>query len=153
DLLDLHAALRGRHDHHAPRRAVERHPQIQLAGDVQPLLDEQALDFLPLGAGLRRDELHAEDLAHRIARGVLSPGDFDTAALAAAAGVDLRLDHDHGAIEPADGGVGLLDGHRGDARGHGHAVLPQDVFALVFVNFHSLSASTSSFTALAEWSS
>ena len=62
--------------------------------DREALLDEQALDLLALGAGLRRDELHAEDLLDR-GLGV-GPGlrDLDAAALAAAAGVDLRLDDD-----------------------------------------------------------
>ena len=45
-----------------PVRAVEQHAEVVLVLDREALLDEQALDLLALGAGLRRDELHAEDL-------------------------------------------------------------------------------------------
>ena len=76
-------------------------PEVQLALDLQPLLDEHALHDLPVGAGLMGDEAHADDRRAPPARassGALH--DLDAAALAAAAGVDLRLDDDRAAAEP-----------------------------------------------------
>ncbi len=66
-------------------------------------------------------------------------GDLDAAALAAAAGVDLRLHHDGlvaFAEERLGGLVGLFERGGHLALGHGHAVLPQDVFRLILVNLH-----------------
>ena len=94
DLLDLHAAFGRRHDDDAAGAAVDDHAEVELARDVDALLDEQALDHLALGPGLVRDELHAEDLLRRLARVGGALGDLHAAALAAAAGVDLRLDDD-----------------------------------------------------------
>ena len=78
-----------------PVARSSEHAEVELVLDREALLDEQALDLLALGAGLVRDELHAEDLlgasASASSRGL---GDLDAAALAAAAGVDLRLDDD-----------------------------------------------------------
>ena len=56
--------------------------------------------FWPDGSGLVGDEVHAEDLLGRRLRlaGVLD--DLDAAALAAAAGVNLRLDDNGAAAEP-----------------------------------------------------
>ena len=47
------------------RRAIEHDAEIQLALDLQPLLDQHAPDLLPFGTGLMRDERHAEHLARR----------------------------------------------------------------------------------------
>ena len=77
-----------------PDAAIDDHADVELAGDVDALLDEEALDLLALGAGLVRDELHAEDGARLALRVDEALGDLDAAALAAAAGVDLRLDDD-----------------------------------------------------------
>jgi hypothetical protein len=69
DLLDLHAALGGGHDRDAAGGAVEGHAQVELAGDVQALLDEQALDLLALGPGLVGDQRACRDLADGLACG------------------------------------------------------------------------------------
>jgi hypothetical protein len=68
DLLDVHAAFGRRHQRHAALLAIDDHGEVELALDVEPLLDEQAAHLLPLGAGLHRDELHAEDLLGELAR-------------------------------------------------------------------------------------
>ncbi len=95
DLLDLHAPLGRRHEGDAPPVAVDDRAEVELAHHVEPLLDVEPPHLLPLGARLVRDELHAEDLLGELARlGGAPLGDLDAAALAAAAGVDLRLDDD-----------------------------------------------------------
>ena len=68
--------------------------EVELARDVHALLDEQALDQLAARSGLVRDQVHAEDLLRGLARGRRALDHLDAAPLAAAAGVDLRLDDD-----------------------------------------------------------
>ena len=68
DLLDVHAALGRGHHHHPAGAAVDQHADVELAGDVHALLDQQALDLLAARAGLVRDQVHAEDLLGRLAR-------------------------------------------------------------------------------------
>ena len=98
DLLDLDAALGRRHEGDAPAVAVDDGAEVELARDVETLLDVEAAHLLPLGARLVGDELHAEDLLGELPRlGGAALGDLDAAAFAAAAGVDLRLDDDDGA--------------------------------------------------------
>ena len=95
DLLDLDAALGGRHEGDAALVAVDDHAEVQLGDHLEALLDVEAPDLLALGAGLVRDELHAEDLLGELARfGGAALRDLHAAALAATAGVDLRLDDD-----------------------------------------------------------
>ena len=140
DLFDLHAAgLRG-HEDDLAGGAVEHEAEVELAVDGRAGFDEQALDFLSLRAGLVRDELHAEDgLASAASASSMRLDDLDAAALAASAGVDLRLDDDGGvacAEERLGGRVGLFERGGHLARRDRDAVLAQDVFRLVLVNLH-----------------
>ena len=80
--------------------AIEDDAQVELALDLQALLDEHALHLLARRPGLVGDEVHAEDLLGGRARLVGPLHDLDAAALAAAAGVNLRLDDDGAAAEP-----------------------------------------------------
>ena len=70
-----------------------------------------------------------------------SSGDLrqlDAAALAAAAGVDLRLDDDDAAAEAA-GDLAGFGGVEGDfAARHRHAVPREDGFGLILVDFHGV---------------
>jgi hypothetical protein len=83
-----------------------------------------------------RLELHAQDLAGHALDVVDGLGHLDAAALAAATGVDLGLDHPHRAAELLGGFHGLLHRECGNAARHGHTKLAQDFLALVFVNLH-----------------
>jgi hypothetical protein len=58
------------------------------------------------------------------------------AALAAAAGVDLRLHHPHLAAELLRRIDGFVDAERGEAARGRQAVLAEDFLALVLVDFH-----------------
>ena len=119
DLLDVHAAFGARHQADALRHAVDDHADVELLADVGALLDQQPPHLLPAGAGLVGDELHAEDLAREIAHLVDRARELDAAALAAAAGMDLRLDDPHRAAERLRGGNGLVDAEAGMPRGVG----------------------------------
>ncbi len=88
-----------------------------------------------LRAGLVGHERHAEHLA-RDALGLVGALDqLDAAALAAAAGVDLRLDDDRAAQAFGDfAGFGRVERHL--ALGNRHAVAREDGLGLIFVDFH-----------------
>ena len=64
--------------------------------------------------------------------------ELDAAALAAAAGVDLRLDDPDRAAELLRRLDGLLHAEGRVAARHGHAELAQDFLALVLVNLHAM---------------
>ena len=96
DLFDLHAAGSRRHEDVASVGAIEHDAEIQLARDGQGLFDQQALHFLALGAGLVRDQLHAQHLGGELAGLFGRLGDLDAAAFAAASGMNLRFDDDAG---------------------------------------------------------
>jgi len=75
--------------------AVDQRREIELALDRGALLDVKPVDFLPMRPGLVRHEGRAEqafslpgDIVYR-AHHLHAPG------LAAPAGMDLRLDHQH----------------------------------------------------------
>ena len=63
DFLDVHAALARGHQAHLLRDPVHHHADVEFALDVGALFDQEAPHFLPLGAGLVRLQLHAENLA------------------------------------------------------------------------------------------
>ena len=73
---------------------------VEFAGDVAAVLDEDAGDDLPFGAGLVGAQGHAEHVAGDVAHFVGGAGELDAAPFAAAAGVDLGLDHPGSVAEP-----------------------------------------------------
>ena len=83
-----------------------------------------------------RLELHAQDLASDALDVVNALGNFDAAALASAASVNLRLHHPDRATEFLRRLDGFLDGECGNATRNGHTKLAQDFLGLVFVNLH-----------------
>jgi len=95
-VLDVHAAFGGGHERHALRAAVHHHADVELLLDVGALLDEEPPHFLPFGPGLVRLQHHAEDLAGPFAHFTRRFRHLHAAALAAAAGVNLRLHHNSG---------------------------------------------------------
>jgi hypothetical protein len=140
DLLDIHAAFGRRHHGDAAGGAVEQHAEVVLVLDREALLDEQALDLLALGAGLRRDELHPEDLLHGLFGIRARLRDLHAAALAATTCVNLRLDDDDlGAallLHLRDRRERFFNAQRRDADRHRHAVLLEQLLSLVLVDLH-----------------
>ena len=138
--LDLHAALGRGDDRDATLGAIDQHGQVELARDVEPLLDVQPPDLLPLGAGLLGHELHAEHLRRRRDGRSHALAHLDPAALATPAGVDLGFD-DHdllaSALEELLGdGLHLVQREGGLALGNGCAVAREQLLGLVFVQLH-----------------
>jgi hypothetical protein len=95
--LDVHAAFAGGDQGHLLRGAVGHQRDVVLLLDVGAVFDVQAAHLLAFGAGLVRLELHAQDFAGHALDVVDGLGHLHAAALAAATGVDLGLDHPHGA--------------------------------------------------------
>ena len=135
-LLDVHAAGGAGHDDRLARRTIEQQAHVQLALDLEAFLDQHARDDAAFGAGLVRDQTHADHVARDADRLVRAPRELHAAALAPSAGMDLRLDDDDLAAEPT-GDVARFIRREGDfpAR-HGHAIPVQDGLGLVFVDFH-----------------
>ena len=98
---------------------------MSLASDDQQLLDDVALD------------VQAEDVL-RVGECVVGGGRvLHAAGLAAAAGLDLRLDH-HGLADFLGDRLGVLRGV-GHPAGRGrHVVLGEQFFRLVFEEIHGL---------------
>ncbi len=135
DFLDLHAARRRGHEDRLALDAVEHDAQVQLALDGQRFFDQQPLHDSPGGTGLVRNQPHAEHVAGELGGfgGIL--GDLDSAALAAAAGVDLGLDH-HAAADLLGRPVRLLDRGGDLATGHRNVEPGQNGLGLILVDFH-----------------
>ncbi len=145
-VLDVHAAL-GRGDDGDPAAlAVDEQGEVEFLGDVDAVGDVEALDLLAGRAGLDGDQRLAEHLGRMLADLVDRVGEADAAlgvrakllelALAAAAGVDLRLDHPERSGKLLGGGDRLVDAHRGKAGGDRDAVLREQLFGLIFVDVH-----------------
>ncbi len=136
DLLDVDAAFGGSDEGHAARGAVDEERQIKLAGDGRVLDHIDAAHDAALRPGLRRDERLAQ---HAVGFGVQlleRLHELDAAALAASAGMDLRLHHKDVAAEilRLRGGVLCRRGDR--ALGHRRAVGLEQFLGLVLVNIH-----------------
>jgi signal transduction histidine kinase len=101
-----------------------------------PSFDEHRPHLLPFGAGLVGDQRHAEHVLGELLDLADGSRQLHAAALAAATGVNLRLDDAHLAAEPA-GNIGRFGGCKGHfAARHGHSVAREHGFGLIFVDFH-----------------
>jgi hypothetical protein len=136
DFLDVHPAFARTHEDHALRSAVDDHRDVKLLADVGALFDQQPAHFLSFRPGLVRFQLHAEDRVRVAAHLFAGLGDLDAAALAAAAGVDLRLHDPHLAAELVGRFHGLLDAEARDSARCRDTEFAEDFLRLVFVDLH-----------------
>ncbi|MNY11144.1 hypothetical protein D3C86_1441570 [compost metagenome] len=146
DGFDVHAAF-GRDDEgDAAVGAVDQDRQVELARDVGAVFDVEAVDLLAGVGRLSRHQgvaehflgvldhvLDREGQAHA-ALGVSRQ--FLELALAAAAGVDLRLHHIERARQLLGGGFGLVGRGDGDAFGDRSAKGLENLLGLILVNVH-----------------
>src|SRR5688572_29537917 len=100
DLFDVYAAGSAGDDDGRCRRAIDEDAEIELAVDVEPFLDEYAADLLAFGAGLMRDQRHADHLLRELFDLVDRFGNLHAAALAAATSVNLCLYDGTATTEP-----------------------------------------------------
>ena len=134
--LDVHAAFAAGHHRHVLRGAVGERGDVVLLLDVGAFFDQQPAHLLALGPGLVGDQLHAQDLPGQLLDLVERARQLDAAALAAAAGMDLRLDHPDGAAQLLRRFAGFEHGEGRVAARHRHAEVAKDFLALVLVDLH-----------------
>jgi hypothetical protein len=136
DLLDFHAARRGRDDHHPFGFSVEHEAQIDLLGDGGRLLDIEAIDGLSLRPGLVGDQSLAQQLRCRVPHLVRVAAELDPAGLAAGPGVNLSLDDPALAADLLSPVAGLLGTVGQAAARHRDAEPRQELLGLIFMNIH-----------------
>ena len=139
DFLDVHPPFGAGHQGHLGGGAIDQEGDVELVKDVAAFFDQHALDDLAFRAGLVGDEGHAEHVAGVLFHLVGALGDLHPAALAAAAGVDLRL-HREGPVaeppRPVARRVAVVD-HV--PLGNRYPEVAQDRLCLVLVNVQSYS--------------
>ena len=146
DLLDVHAAF-GRDDHRdAAGLAVDQHRQIIFGGNVDAIGDVEAVDLLAGVTGLDGDQRVAEHFARVLANIVERLGEAHTAlgigtqflelALAATAGMNLRLDDVKRPRQLFGAGNRFFDGQRGMAGRDADAIFREQFLGLIFVDVH-----------------
>src|SRR5688572_33408159 len=123
DLLDLDAAFLTDHQGDALRRSIDNETQIQLSIDREPFLHEQARHLLAIRAGLIGHQRLAEDFTRELFRFFGRLRDLDATGLAAAAGMDLRLDYGHAGAKPLGNVCCFLCGDRHFTTGDRNAEL------------------------------
>src|SRR5262245_32547915 len=136
--FDVHTARGACDDDRLAGGAIDQHAEIQLAIDLDSFFDEHAANLAALRAGLMGHERHADHLPGDALRFVGRFRKLDAAALAAAACVNLRLDHDHAAAQPlSDGGrfSGIDDYF---AARDGNTEPGENGFGLVLVNLQTV---------------
>ncbi len=110
NFFDIHAAFGGGHDRNPTGPTVDQHAEVQLARDVGAFFDVNPAHHTALGAGLRRHQRHTENFAGNGLQFVERFDDFDTTALTATAGMDLRLNDPDRATEVLGHLYRLFDG-------------------------------------------
>ena len=152
DLFDLGAAFPAGDEHGRFDRPIQQDRQVKLPGDLDSLGHHQLAHLAPFGACLPGDQNVAEHPAGQLldsARGSqhdapersiriraedrLTAGFVAEGALAAAAGVDLGLDHDRLAESPGQSRGRLGSVGHASAR-HGYAVLLQQRPGLILMD-------------------
>src|SRR5204863_6675943 len=134
DLLDVDAALGGGDHDDLLRDAVDDHPQVELAVYPARPFDQHALHALACVAGLRRDERRANHLVGQVRDLPDRVGELHAATLAAAAGVDLRLDDPPAAAELLGDARRRAVAIDNLARRHRDAVALEELLRLVLVD-------------------
>ncbi len=145
-LFDVHAAFGRGDDRDAAGLAIDQQSEIEFLRDVDAVGDVEALDLLALRASLDGDERLAEHLLGIGAHFLDRLGEADAAlgvgaelgelALAAAAGVDLRLHDPERSGQLLRGLDRFVDGHGRVTGGNRNAELREQLFGLIFVDIH-----------------
>jgi hypothetical protein len=93
--------------------------------------------------GLKSDKVHAEHTRSDFRSLVGRVSDLYTAALATAARMNLRFDHDNGRFEAVSAFPCLFFGKRDFTARSSNAIARQNCFGLILVNLHQCSVASS----------
>src|SRR5699024_2417730 len=127
DLFDVHAAMLGGDERHRTAVTIDQHRQVQLAGDVGGIGDQHHVHRQRAAGRLVGLDVGAEHTLGGVADLVQRVAELHAAGLAAATGVDLRLDHPLFATQLL-GNVDRCFGTGGHfARRYVHAVLGEQL--------------------------
>ncbi len=118
DFFDVHAAFGRADKRNAAGLAIDQQGQIQFAVNTGAIFDIDAVDLFACGAGLMGDQCAAQHFLGFLGSFGHRFGQANTARIAcvcffeftfaAAAGVDLCLDHPQRAIKFTRGGFGIF---------------------------------------------
>ena len=136
DFFNVHPPFAGGNESHFLRAAVGYARQIVFFLDICAFFDVEAAHLLAFGAGLVGNQLHAQNFFGARFDFVNRFGHLDATALATSAGMDLGLDDPDRSAQFLRSLNRFLHGKRCDPARHGHAEFAQNIFALVFVDFH-----------------
>ena len=136
--FNVHAAFGGNDEGDAAGFTVHQCRQIQFAFDGRTVFNIKPLDQTAMRAGLMCHQGHAQHAPGFFLHILDGLHHLDTAALAAAAGMDLGLHHPDRAGQGLGGGNRLFHREGGLATGHGRAEAAQDLFCLIFVYIHGV---------------
>src|SRR5574343_708696 len=139
NFLDVHPAFVRSHHGDGLGGTVGQRGNVVFVLDVGAFFDQQVTDLLAFRTGLVRDQLHAEDRAGVIAHFFERRCDLDATTLATATCVDLGLDDPNLAAQGFSCLDCVVDGRAVNPARNRNAEFFQELFALIFVNFHALS--------------
>ena len=104
------------------------------------MLDKHPADLAAFRAGLMRDKIFTEHLTRFCRRLVRTLDDFDAAAFAAPAGVNLRFDDAHSTAELLRRSFGLLRCRSHNSSGYGDTEALENFLGLKLVDVHRFRA-------------
>ncbi len=136
DLLDVHSPGPAGDDHDLGGGAVRKDGEIQLLGDIQALLHQDLPDRFSLRSRLGGDQRPAQNGLCGAPHLVKGPRDPDPAALAAAACMDLGLDHHRELAELFSRRAGLVGIRCDMSLRNRDAAIPEQFLGLIFVDLH-----------------
>ena len=134
--LDILAAFTGGQEGDAANRSIDQGGQVNFLGHFTGLFHVNPFDLYAQRAGLRRHQPGAQHTGGSFARGLGGFYDLDATGSAAAAGMDLGLDHPGGSAKGGGGLVRLVRRGGGDPRRYRHAVCLQQLLGLIFMQVH-----------------
>ena len=137
DLLDVHAAFGGGHEHDTTAGTVNDCAQIQLFGDIGAGLNQNLVDRLAVGVGLVGHQTLAQPLSGEGLGLFLALDQFHTTGFTATTGVDLGFDNPLGTTDFVAGLSGRFRGVYCEAFGYGQAVLSKQLLTLILVKIHA----------------
>ncbi|MCY1231521.1 hypothetical protein D9M72_439740 [compost metagenome] len=148
DSFDVHAAFSRNDESRTANGAVDQDREIKLALNVCAIFDVKTIDLLASFAGLLGDERVAEhvlgvslgfiDREGKTNAALGVGGKFLELALAAAASMDLALDHVERARELLGSGFCLFCGEDRDTFRDRRAIALQESLGLIFMNVHGV---------------
>ena len=118
---------------------IGQRSNIVLVLDIGAFFDQQVTNLLTFWPGLMRDQLHAENLTGVLTHFFQRGGNLDTTTLATATSVDLGFDDPNLAAQGFCCLDCVIDGRAVNPARNRNAEFLQELFALIFVNFHALS--------------